>query len=595
MGRSSQCALLAGAARALLLLSLIESLSATVSAFTSKKNSHGFQTSHNNYPCRCNRRRQTYLHVVRRPLRPASTERKRAERKAVIQSRQKDALQDPTLLTNLSFSECKELHPSSKRALVEDMGLQTMTEVQAKTFSAALAGKDVLARARTGTGKTLAFLIPAVERIISNPTYLPGRTVSCLVVAPTRELAIQIGEEAEKLLLHHSDLSVQVMYGGTKMARDMNTLNRRIPSIIVATPGRLLDHLKETKLRGRKFSDDIMANTDIVVLDEIDRLLNMGFRREIQKILSYLPRKEKRQTMLFSATIPKGLRGVMRESVRDDYLEVDCVNEGSNAAPTNLRVCQSHVILPNMDSVVPSLYSILKHSTAKKPSKVVVFFPTARMVSFFADILNDGFDYPIIELHSKKSQSSRNTASENFRREKNAILFTSDLSARGIDYPDVTEVIQIGLPESREQYIHRLGRTARAGKEGIGLLVLLPFESQFLSELRGIDVPLDDELAPIIMRSSESEPPAWMMQNLSRIQSGGNKLASSAQLAYLAFLGYYLGQANRIRSNRADVVKISNDFSEAIGLAHVPALSPKLVTKMELSGVPGVFIDNEEK
>lgn len=108
-------------------------------------------------------------------------------------------------------------------------------------------------------------------------------------------------------------------------------------------------------------------------------------------------------------------------------------------------------------------------------------------------------------------------------------------------------------------------------------------------------MPLDDELAPIIMRSSESEPPAWMMQNLSRIQSGGNKMASSAQLAYLAFLGYYLGQANRIRSNRADVVKISNDFSEAIGLAHVPALSPKLVTKMELGGVPGVFIDNEEK
>lgn len=160
--------------------------------------------------------------------------------------------------------------------------------------------------------------------------------------------------------------------------------------------------------------------------------------------------------------------------MRDDYLEVDCVNEGSNAAPTNSRVCQSHVILPHMDSVVPSFYSILKHATAKKPSKVVVFFPTARMVSFFADLLNDGFDYPIIELHSKKSQSSRNTASENFRREKNAILFTSDLSARGIDYPDVTEVIQIGLPESREQYIHRLGRTARAGKEGNSTILLHP-------------------------------------------------------------------------------------------------------------------------
>ena len=530
----------------------------------------------------------TCLHVIRRPLRPASTEKKRAERKANIESRQNEALQDPTLLTNQSFSECKELHPSSKRALVEDMGLQSMTEVQAKTFNAALAGKDVLARARTGTGKTLAFLIPIVERILSNPTYLSGRTVSCLIVAPTRELAIQIGEEAEKLLLHHSDLSCQVMYGGTKMQRDMHALNKRLPSIIVATPGRLLDHLKETKVRGRKFSDDIMKATDIVVLDEIDRLFELGFRREIQKILSYLPRKEKRQTMLFSATIPKGLKCIMEESMKDDYVEVDCVQDGAITIPTNLRVTQSHIILPDMRSIIPSIYSILKQATTNKPYKIVVFFPTARMVSFFADFLKDGFQSPILELHSKKSQSARNTASESFRTAKNAVLFTSDLSARGIDYPDVTNVIQVGMPESRDQYIHRLGRTARAGKEGKGLLVLFPFESRFVSELRGIDVPENTDLANIIDDNSDSSTPEWMKQNFSRIQSGGNKLASSAQLAYLAFLGYYLGQVKRIRSDKSYIVDLSNQFSEAIGLAQVPSISPKLISKMELGGVPGV-------
>ncbi|EED94590.1 RNA helicase [Thalassiosira pseudonana CCMP1335] len=553
---------------------------------------HGF-TSRQSTPIR---HRYTRLHVIRRPIRPATIEKKIAERKAIVESRHNEALQDPTLLTNLSFADCNELHVHSKRAIVEDLGLQTMTEVQAKTFTAALSGSDVLARARTGTGKTLAFLIPAVERIVRNINFVGGQGIGCLVVAPTRELAIQIGEEAEKLLLHHSDLTVQVMYGGTKMARDMHAMNKRLPTVLVATPGRLLDHLQETKVRGRKFSDDVIANTDIVVLDEIDRLLDMGFRRDIQRILSYLPRKEKRQTMLFSATIPKGMKGIMRESLKEDYLEVDCVQDGRDSTPTNVRVTQSHIVLSDMKSVMMSIYTILKHATNSKPYKIVVFFPTARMVSFFADFLNDGLEFPVMELHSKKSQSSRNTASENFRQAKNAVLFTSDLSARGIDYPDVTQVIQIGLPESREQYIHRLGRTARAGKEGDGLLVLFPFEFQFLSELRGLDVPNNNELSSLLDQSSVTELPEWMEQNFSRVNSGGNKLASSAQLAYLAFLGYYLGQMSRIRiRSKEEVVRLSNDFSDSIGLAHVPALPQKLITKMDLVGVPGVRSEDDSQ
>jgi ATP-dependent RNA helicase MSS116 len=154
----------------------------------------------------------------------------------------------------------------------------------------------------------------------------------------------------------------------------------------------------------------------------------------------------------------------------------------------------------------------LKEATTSKPYKIVVFFPTARMVSFFAEFLNDGLEFPAIELHSKKSQSSRNTSSSSFRQAKNAILFTSDLSARGVDYPDVTHVIQVGLPESREQYIHRLGRTARAGKEGSGLLVLLPFESSFLSELKGLEVIPNDELLSGLSELTETDCPEWRKQ-----------------------------------------------------------------------------------
>jgi len=531
---------------------------------------------------------------LRRPIRPASIEKKVAERKAIVQSRQNEALQDPTLLTNLSFLECESLHASTKRALVEDMGLQSMTEVQAKTFSAALAGKDVLGRARTGTGKTLAFLIPTVERILKSPSFLPGKRIGCLVVAPTRELAIQIGEETEKLLAYHSDLTVLVMYGGTKMARDVNAMNRLLPAILVATPGRLLDHLRGTKVRGRKFGDDIISNTEILVLDEIDRLLDMGFRNEIQNVVNYLPRKEKRQTLLFSATIPKGLKKIMEENMRDEYLEVDCIEDGTTSSPTNLRVTQSHIILSEMAEIIPSIYSILKESTKSSPHKIVVFLPTARMVSFFAAFFNEGFESPIIDLHSKKSQSSRNTASDNFRRAKNAILFTSDLSARGVDYPDVTQVIQIGLPESREQYIHRLGRTARAGKKGNGLLVLFPFECTFLAELKGLEVPVDESLSEMLKHSS-SKLPEWIEQNFARIRNDGNKLATCAQLAYLSFLGYYVDQIKRIKvTSTAEVVTSCNEFCSAIGLARIPQIPRRLISKMNLEGVQGIVAEDEE-
>ena len=534
----------------------------------------------------------TRLHAVRRPLRPASTEKKRAERKARIESRQADALDDPTLLTDKSFAKCEFIHPSSKRALVEDLGLQSMTEVQAKTIHAALSGKDILARAKTGTGKTFAFLIPAVERIKMNPTYVPGRSVCCLILAPTRELAIQIGEEASSLTAHHSDVSVQVMYGGTRMARDMNGFNRGLPSILVATPGRLLDHLRETSLRGRKFGDDIMAQTDIVVLDEIDRLLDLGFRREIERILSYLPRKEKRQTMLFSATIPKGLKRIMQESLNDDYVEVDCINDGTISSPTNIRVSQSYATLPSMSVFLQSTYAVLEQATSEKPFKVVVFLPTARLVGFLADFLKDGFSCPVMDLHSKKTQSARRTASENFRQATSAILLTSDVSARGIDFPDVTQVIQIGLPESRENYIHRLGRTARAGKEGKGLLVMFPFESKARSELKGLDISRNDRVETLLAGIASSTP-EWMGQNLTKLSSGDNKLTRSAQLAYLSFLGYYLGQVNRIQSSKDEIVTFSSEFARSIGLVEAPEIPSTLVSKMGLEGVQGVKIKDD--
>ena len=375
-----------------------------------------------------------------RPRRPSVVTEQAEQRRAEAEKRQEEALKDPTLLSNVEFATREDLHPSSKRALTEVMGLKTMTEIQSKTYAAALSGRDVLGRARTGTGKTVAFLLPAIERVLRSREYQPGLNVGVLVISPTRELAQQIGDEAEKLLTFHNDMSVQVVFGGTKVSRDTARLRTKLPTILVATPGRLQDLLESTKIGARKFSD-IMATTSVCVLDETDQLLDQGFLREIKKILSYLPRNNKRQTLLFSATIPKELKRIMADTMNNDYIEVDCINDGADGSmPTNVRVKQSHAIIPSMDLYVSSVVRIIQEAIrdGDGDNKIVVFFPTARMVSFFADIFNEIMGVPALELHSKKTQGYRNRISGQFREASSGVLLTSDVSARGVDYPLVS-------------------------------------------------------------------------------------------------------------------------------------------------------------
>lgn len=370
-------------------------------------------------------------------------------------------------------------------------------------------------------GKTLAFLVPALERLLTKEGYKVGESVGILIVSPTRELATQIGDQAEKLLTHHNGLKCQVMFGGTKMGRDTNVLNKKLPTILVATPGRLLDHMENTKLsNGKKFGYDIMRDTHILVLDEADRLLEMGFRRDIQKIMNFLPKKEKRQTLLFSATVPSELKSIMAENMDSNFVEVDCIQDGGGKH-TNDLVHQTYTILPTFESQIISVVRLVEQQMKSDPNyKIVVFFPTARMVGYYADFFNLGLKTEVIEIHSKKSQGYRNKASDKFRKAKRGILFTSDVSARGVDYPDVTHVIQIGLPESREQYIHRLGRTGRAGKVGEGILVLSPFEKKFVNELTNIDISMNKDVTEMLSTPPEATIEDAVNKALARVKSG---------------------------------------------------------------------------
>jgi len=513
-----------------------------------------------------------------------------------------------SMLTDSYFADRSDIHELSKKAIANVLKLERMTEIQKGTYEAASKGKDVLGRARTGTGKTMAFLLPALERILDPASgYVPGEKIGVLVLSPTRELAIQIADQAQKLLTYHKKMSVQTIYGGSSITKDVSRFNKNLPSILVATPGRLLDHTENTKLSNGKSFKDVLNSTSLLVLDETDRLLDMGFRREIAKITACLPPKDERQTLLFSATIPDTIRQVLKENMRPNYVDVDCIGIGGGdggavaSAHTNARVNQSHVVLPNMDRFVSSVIEIVTSAMQEKEDdnvKIVAFFPTARMVGFFAQLFNDALGIEVVELHSRKSQPYRNKASEKFRVAKQGILFTSDVSARGVDYPDVTKVIQFGLPESREQYIHRLGRTGRAGKTGRGLLVLAPYESKFLNQLKGLDIPVDDKTTNLLSCPPTAKNAKLLKDAMLKIGDGrecDKELTKSAKMAYSAFLGYYCGQIKRTHiQNKAEVVSIANNLSKLMGLDQPPSIMKRTIGKMGLKGVPGITIDNSE-
>lgn len=279
----------------------------------------------------------------------------------------------------------------------------------------------------------------------------------------------------------------------------------------------------------------------------------------------------------------------MAENMKKDFIEVDCINDGD--AHTSSNVQESHVVIPSMDRYVSSVVEIVRLAMepAENP-KIVVFFPTARLVAFFSELFNEYLDIPVIELHSKKSQGYRNRASEQFRSASSGVLFTSDVSARGVDYPGVTQVIQFGMPDNREQYIHRLGRTGRAGAEGKGWLVLGPFESRFLQELKGMDIPRNDELLSLLNNPIAADTNDMLTTATDRIRASKNR-QGSAKAAYQAFLGFYLGKLKLMgMRSKDDLVAVANIFSGQLGLPEVPTLSKQLVGKMGLKGVHGIAI-----
>lgn len=480
------------------------------------------------------------------------------------------------------------LHEKSLKAL-QMQRLDQLTEIQENTFDVILSGRDVVGRARTGTGKTLSFLLPSLERVARKAELgkLPAG-VSILILSPTRELAAQISKEADRLVAQHGpEISSQVIFGGSSRREDIKQFERRLPTVLVATPGRLKDHLASTKLHGNNPFVAALQNLQILVLDETDRLLDMGFRRDVQHIISRLP--QKRQTLLFSATLPQDVREVVELATKPDYELVDCIQDEDPATQTNIATDQSYVILPT-DQFWTKTIEYLLELADQGGNKIMVFFPMTSMVEMYAQLFNSRFGRRVLELHGKMQQRERTTVSRRFRNSKRGILFTSDVSARGVDYPDVTHVVQIGACESRETYIHRLGRTGRAGKKGKGILILPDLESVFLKELDGLEIPRNDDLTERLA----SRPPSKKLMNelgpvVQKIRAGRDpKIQKSVHDAYQAMISYYFQKCD----DKHQAISHVNRLADVMGLPELPAIGKTRAKRMNLLSMPGVNIQS---
>jgi ATP-dependent RNA helicase MSS116 len=486
-----------------------------------------------------------------------------------------------------NFDDLVDLDPILKTILKEN-GLQRMTEIQAKTWDASVGGNDVIGRARTGTGKTLAFLLPSMERLLRNKH--SGNQIRALIISPTRELARQIGEQAQMLVHGYKRThSSQVMYGGASRERDVRDLERRIPSILTATPGRLIDHLNSTQVKSKPFGN-YLSDVDVLVLDEMDRLLGMGFCDDIVEILQYLP--QNRQTLLFSATSPPEVRRMIDQCVKPNHTVVDCMQEGDPSTYTNTIVGQRHVVLPP-DRIVSGVLQIVQLLMMDPDYKILVFFPTTAQVTYYSQLFNRGIGLPVLSIHSKMSQSLRTNNSDRFRFASRAVLFTSDISARGVDYPDVTHVIQVGAASDSETYIHRLGRTGRAGKKGQGLLILTSDEIDFLNrDLRGFAVPRDQKIQALLSGQPPREIEGDLMRIAHEIRAGNAAvIEGSAIMAYLSILGFYQGRLRSFGGQSTDaLVRIANGFAAQCGLHELPELTEAQAERFGLKDHTGISI-----
>ncbi|WP_206107287.1 DEAD/DEAH box helicase [Paenibacillus apii] len=351
-------------------------------------------------------------------------------------------------------------------ALLRGQGIAQPTPVQAEAIPPVVQGLDVIARAKTGTGKTLAFLLPILDKI------RPDRPFpQALIMAPTRELALQITEEARKLT-HESDIKILAVYGGQDVEKQLRKLEGG-RHLIIGTPGRLLDHMRRGTLA--------LGGVTMLVLDEADQMLHMGFLAEVESIITAIP--SRRQTMLFSATMPDPIKQLAASYMKQP---VDIVIKSGSPIPLdNIR---QQVVECTDRAKEEALKALIDRD---RPYLAIIFCRTKRRVSKLNEALIEA-GYDCDELHGDLSQNKREAVMKTFREAKLQLLVATDVAARGLDVEGVTHVFNYDMPLDVDSYIHRIGRTGRAGGKGLAITFASPRDRAGLEMIeRGISQRLE--------------------------------------------------------------------------------------------------------
>jgi ATP-dependent RNA helicase RhlE len=359
----------------------------------------------------------------------------------------------------MSFSELS-LRPELQQALA-DQGYTTPTPIQSQAIPHLLAGRDLLGIAQTGTGKTAAFALPILQKLAGSDVKPRPGSARALILTPTRELAIQI-DESFRNYGAHLRFRHAVIFGGVGQGKQVEALQRGL-DVLVATPGRLLDLMNQ---RHARFDD-----VSVFVLDEADRMLDMGFINDVRKVVATLPKQ--RQTLLFSATMPREIADLAASLLRDPVRV-----EVTPQATTVERIVQ-HVIHVPAAQKRHVMVDLLADPTM---TKVIAFTRTKHGANKVADHL-DAAGIGTAAIHGNKSQNARQAALEAFRAGKLRVLVATDIAARGIDIDGVSHVVNVDLPNVPESYVHRIGRTARAGKDGIAISLCDTEERAFLRDI----------------------------------------------------------------------------------------------------------------
>lgn len=361
--------------------------------------------------------------------------------------------------------ETLNLHPNLKKA-IDSLGFTKMTSIQEKVLKFTLAGHDAIGRAQTGTGKTAAFLVSVINDLLNNPikNQRYRGEARALILAPTRELALQIESDAKELT-KFTDLHLVTLLGGVDFDKQKAELNKNFVDIIVATPGRLIDFVEQKEV----WLDQI----EFLVIDEADRLLDMGFIPSVKRIVRYSPRKEQRQTLMFSATFSYDVLNLAQQ-----WLCEPVTVEIEPEKKTNADVEQRVYMVAKTDK-----YKLLEEILRDEPIEKVMIFANRRdqVRKLYDHLKKDG--YKVVMLSGEIAQDKRLKMLDQFKNGQHNIMIATDVAGRGIHVDGVSHVINFTLPEQSDDYVHRIGRTGRAGTSGVSISFLSEDDAFYLPEI----------------------------------------------------------------------------------------------------------------